>query len=108
MADEIVIFVTASSKDEAETIAQRLVNEKLAACVNILPGVTSLFHWEGKVSKENETMMVIKSIAAQLDAIVKRVKEIHSYQAPEIIALPIVGGSQDYLNWLRDESSGRR
>jgi periplasmic divalent cation tolerance protein len=105
MSKEVVIFITAGSQAEAEKIARRLVEEKLAACVNIVPGTVSVFSWEGKVNQENEVLLIVKSVAAQLNAVINRVKQLHSYQVPEIIALPIIGGAPDYLKWLREEIS---
>jgi periplasmic divalent cation tolerance protein len=102
MADEIVILITAASDDEAAKIARALVDERLAACANILPGVRSLFFWEGKTQDEREVLMVVKTRYSLLDSIVRRVKALHSYTVPEIIALPVLGGSQDYLNWVRE------
>jgi periplasmic divalent cation tolerance protein len=102
MADDIVILITAASDDEAARIARALVDERLAACANILPGVRSLFFWEGRTQDEREVLMVVKTRQALLDSIVRRVKALHSYTVPEIIALPVLGGSQDYLDWVRE------
>lgn len=107
MADEIVILITAASEDEAARIARALVDERLAACANILPGVRSLFFWEGRTQDEREVLMVVKTRHALLDSIVRRVKALHSYTVPEIIALPVLGGSQDYLKWVRETVKGR-
>jgi periplasmic divalent cation tolerance protein len=106
MADEIVILITAASDDEAARIARALVDERLAACANILPGVRSLFFWEGKTQDEREVLMVVKTMHTLLDSIVRRVKALHSYTVPEIIALPVLGGSQDYLKWVRETVQG--
>ncbi len=105
MSKEVVIFITAGSQAEAEKIARRLVEEKFAACVNIIPGAVSVFRWEGKVNQENEVLLIVKSVAELLEKVVDRVKQLHSYQVPEVIALPIIGGAPDYLKWLREESS---
>jgi len=104
MAEEIVIFVTTSSAEEATNIARTLVDEKLIACANIVPKVRSIFRWQGKICDEAESLMIIKTVAANLEAITSRVKALHSYQVPEIIALPIVGGSAEYLKWVREET----
>lgn len=106
MADEVVILITAASDDEAAKIARALVDERLAACANILPGVRSLFFWEGKTQDAREVLMVVKTRHTLLDSIVHRVKALHSYTVPEIIALPVLGGSQDYLNWIRETVKG--
>jgi periplasmic divalent cation tolerance protein len=102
LADEIVVLITASSKDEAATIGAALVQERLAACVNIVPEVRSLFFWEGKAQDERETLLIVKSSLPLLETLISRVKSLHSYSVPEVIALPIVGGSTDYLTWLRE------
>lgn len=106
MADEIIVLITASNKDEAATISTSLVDERLAACVNIVPEVRSLFFWEGKTQDERETLLIVKSRLPLLETLISRVKSLHSYTVPEIIALPIVGGSTDYLRWLRDTTKG--
>ncbi len=100
----IVVLVTSPSEGEAEKLAARLVEEKLAACVNILP-TSSLFRWEGKLSTENESLLIIKTRHSLFHNLEKRVKELHSYQVPEIIALPVVAGSKDYLDWVAENLS---
>lgn len=98
--EEVVIIITASNEDEAVRIARILLEEKLAACVNIHQKVRSLYWWEGKILDEGETMMIIKTRKGHVEKIVKKVKEVHSYTVPEIIALPIIDGSDDYLRWI--------
>jgi len=98
-----VIFITASSKKEAELIAGQLIDKKLAACVNILDGVESFFRWQGKVDKAKEVLLIVKSSQSKFASLVKLVKSLHSYEVPEIIALPIVSGEKAYLRWI-DES----
>lgn len=99
----IVIFVTAENKEQAGRIAEGLLRSKLAACVNIAGKVASLFWWEGKIDSAKETLLIIKSKKKNLAKITKKIKSLHSYKVPEIIALPIVGGNKDYLEWI-DES----
>jgi len=99
----IVILITAANKGEAKKIAKSLVENKLAACVNVLSEVSSLFWWKSKVDTAKEIILLIKSRREKLNKIVKLVKSLHSYDCPEIIALPIVGGSKTYLDWI-DES----
>lgn len=100
----IVVFVTASSAEEAQKIGRALVEERLVACINIISPVQSIFHWEGKVSDEREALFMAKTKASLLNDIVVRVKQLHSYTVPEIIAIPIADGSQDYLNWISEET----
>ncbi len=101
----IVVFVTVSSRAEGESIASALVGEKLCACVNIVDGLTSFFWWENKIDKASESLLIIKTREEFLDALTARVKALHSYTVPEVIALPVVGGSKDYLDWI-DEYIG--
>ncbi len=100
MREKIVVLVTASSVDEAKNIATTLVTEKLCACVNILPGVTSICSWDGKICDEREVLMIIKTGRNLFGDLEKRVSALHSYDVPEIIALPIKAGSQPYLDWI--------
>ena len=101
--DNAVILITASTEEEARKIADSLLTHRKAACVNIVPAVSSTFWWQGKVESEQESLLIIKTTAGLLDEIVSLVKEIHSYDVPEIIALPIIGGNQDYLDWIGKE-----
>ena len=106
MAEEIIALITAGSDEEATTIARALVDEHLAACVNIVPEVRSLFFWEGKTQDAREVLLICKSRRPLLDELINRVKSLHSYSVPEIIALPIVAGSRDYLEWVRESTKG--
>jgi periplasmic divalent cation tolerance protein len=103
----IVLFITAGKKAEAEAIAQELVRLKLAACVNIVKGVDSLFRWEGKVDRAKELLLIVKSRRELLPKIIKAVRALHSYKVPEIIALPIAGGFDKYLKWIDGSVSGK-
>lgn len=102
----IVVFITAADAEEARLIADVLLQQKKAACVNIVPGLSSLFWWRDKIDSAKESLLIVKTRASLLDEIVKLVKEIHSYDNPEVIALPIVGGSDDYLEWLDEVVEG--
>ena len=104
MTDSIVILVTAGSEAEAEKIATALVEEQLAACVNILSPIRSIYRWEGKVADDREWLLLIKTRAECFAAVEARVKALHSYQVPEVIALPIVAGAEGYMRWLRGET----
>jgi periplasmic divalent cation tolerance protein len=100
-----VVLVTAGSAEEAHRIADALVGEKKAACVSVLAGVSSVYRWQGKVEQAEEALLIIKTIATHLDDVVSLVRRMHSYTIPEIIALPVAGGSRDYLDWLGGEVS---
>ncbi len=99
-----VIFVTAGNNKEAEKIASALIKKKLAACVNIIQGVHSLFWWQGKVDRAREILLIIKTRKMLLPRVIKKVKSLHSYSVPEIIALPIIAGNKEYLKWLNDST----
>ena len=98
----IVVLVTASSKEEANKIAQGLLQDKLAACVNILAGLESRFWWQGKIDSAQEVLLVIKTRKTLFNKLAKKVKSLHSYTVPEIIALPIISGNKTYLDWIND------
>jgi len=102
----VVILVTAGSAKEAQRIAANLIKNKLAACVNIISGMQSVFWWEGKADKAKESLLMIKSKRSLLPKIIKAVRAVHSYEVPEIIALPIIGGERKYLRWI-DDSIGK-
>ncbi len=99
----IVVFITTKDTEEAERIARTLLKRRQAACVNILPQVNSHFWWQNKLNSGQESLLVVKTRDSLLPEIVKSVKKLHSYEVPEIIALPIVGGNQDYLDWIENE-----
>lgn len=101
MSDVIVVLVTAKTREEAEKIGRTLVTEGLAACVNLVTPVSSIFSWEGKIEQEEEALLIIKSLSSLFGKLEARVKEIHSYQVPEIIALPVTAGSNRYLEWVK-------
>jgi len=96
----IIVLVTTANKAEAEKIAQSLLKEKLIACANIINPVTSFFYWSGKIDKAEECLLVMKSRMDLFCELVERVKGLHSYVVPEILALPIVEGSKAYLGWM--------
>ncbi len=99
----IVLFITTATAEEAQRISRALLEQRKAACVNIVPKVDSLFWWQDKLDSAQESLLIVKTKASQLNEIVGLVKELHSYDVPEIIALPIVGGNQDYLEWIDKE-----
>ncbi len=96
----IMVFVTAVNKEEAERISQTLLTEKLIACANIVGPVVSHFDWNGKVESAEEFLVLMKSRRDLFDSLAERVKALHGYDVPEILALPVVAGSKTYLDWL--------
>ena len=100
--DAIVVLITAASREEADRIARRLVEDRLAACATIVPQVRSLFIWEQKLSQEDEVLLLVRSRRARFAQLAAAVKRLHSYSVPEIIALPVVMGSADYLQWVSE------
>jgi periplasmic divalent cation tolerance protein len=107
-SDHVAILITASSAEEAQKIAHHLVAEHLVACANIVFSIQSVFYWQEKVCDEKEVLLICKSRGSLFEKISRRVKELHSYTVPEIIALPIVQGSKDYLHWIDDATRVRR
>jgi periplasmic divalent cation tolerance protein len=100
--NEIIVFITAPKEAEAVKIAGALVEAKLAGCVNIIRNIRSIYLWQGKVWDEREVLMIAKTKKRLFKALEKKVKSLHSYEVPEIIALPLVEGSSDYMKWLRE------
>ena len=100
--DAIVVLVTTSSEEEATALGKMLVEHRLVACVNVLPKVKSIFQWDGKISEEEECLMILKTRKPLFKALEKMIIAQHSYDVPEIIALPIVEGSPSYLSWIHD------
>ena len=98
----IMIFVTASDPDEAREISLTLVEEKFVACANTLGSVNSLYWWNGQIENTDEQLIVLKTLASHLDAVIARVKALHSYEVPEILAMPIIGGNPEYLKWIEE------
>ncbi len=100
-----VILVTFPNKDEAITIAKVLIEEKLAACINILPAMLSVYKWEDKLKVDDEVQMIIKTKAEIFESLNDRITQLHSYEFPEVIALDINQGNSDYLNWIKESLS---
>ena len=100
-----VFLVTVPDADTGARIARALLEERLAACINLVPGVRSLYRWQGSIADEAEVLMLIKASDERCDALAARVKDLHPYDLPEVIALPVVGGSLAYLDWVIAESS---
>ena len=99
----LMVEITAPSAEEAERIGRTLVEERLATCANLLPGVRSVFRWKGRIEEAAEAMLLVKTVAAALPALIDRVRSLHSYECPCIAAVPIVGGNPDYLAWIEAE-----
>jgi periplasmic divalent cation tolerance protein len=98
-----VVFITTEGEEQGRIIAERLLERKLCACVNLVPRVDSRFWWQGKIDRAGESLLVVKTRVAVLEELGRAVREAHSYQVPEIIALPIIWGSPSYLGWIDQE-----
>lgn len=99
-----MIYVTAGSREEALRIGRAVVEDRLAACANVLPGITSMYWWEGTVHEEDETALVLKTRQDLVDRVIAKVKELHGYDCPCVVALPITGGNGEYLDWISRET----
>ena len=108
MTPAIVVLVTVGSEQEAETIATALLEERLAACVNVTSPVRSLYRWEGRIADDREWQLIIKTQARLFETLAARVRALHSYDVPEIIALPVLAGTTDYVDWIQNETKGER
>jgi periplasmic divalent cation tolerance protein len=105
MIDKRVILTTAGSKEEAQKIAHALVQRRLAACVNITGAIESVYRWKGAVESAQECLLIIKTTAAAFEPVRDAIRELHSYELPECIMLPIEGGSEEYLGWIGENVS---
>ena len=103
--DEIVVLVTAGSEEEGRKISRVLVEEQAVACVNLLPGIRSIFQWEGEVKEEQEVLLVAKTVSGAFERVTSLVRANHSYDVPEIIALSIQDGFSEYMTWVRKTTS---
>ncbi|XP_055834887.1 protein CutA, chloroplastic [Solanum dulcamara] len=104
IAPSIVVYVTVPNKELGKKLAGSIVKEKLAACVNRVPGVESVYEWQGEVQTDSEELLIIKTRESLLEALTEHVKANHEYDVPEVIAMPIVGGSPQYLEWLKNST----
>lgn len=107
-SQKIVVFITTSSTNEAEKIVGRLLTERLIACANMIPQIESRYWWKGKIDTSKECLLIAKSDISKLSSIIELVKKIHSYEVPEIISLPIIGGNSEYLKWIDREINGEQ
>jgi periplasmic divalent cation tolerance protein len=97
----LIVYVTASTRKEAERLSRALVKEKLAACVSIIPGISSCYRWKGQIEQAKEILLMIKTTARRYPALEKRIRSLHSYSVPEIVAIPVVKGNPAYIEWLK-------
>ena len=100
----IIVFITCQNLEEARKIAKALLSKRLAVCINILPQIESFYWWKNKIEESKEALLLIKSKTSLLNELINEVKLIHSYETPEIIALPIIGGYKNYIKWLDQET----
>jgi periplasmic divalent cation tolerance protein len=105
--DVVLLYVTAVDVTEAGRIGRTLVEERLAACANVLPGMTSVYEWQGKICESQEAVLVLKTRASLVDEATAKVRALHSYECPCVVALPISGGNPDFMSWIRAQSGPR-
>lgn len=101
--DVRAILLTAPDADTAERVGRMLVEERLAACANVVPGIASVFRWEGAVQREEEVLVIVKTTQERVERVRTRVVELHPYELPEVLVLPVLGGHDPYLDWVRGE-----
>ena len=106
--DAIVVFMTAADAEEAGRLADALVEKRLAACVQILPEIESVYRWQGKVERQREVLLIAKTVSSKFEELEKEVRVLHSYETPEIVAVPLLAGSNPYLAWLETSVSVAR
>ena len=101
---ECMVYITTNSEEEAEIIGRNLVSRKLAACVNIIKDMKSIYHWEGKIETAQEVIIIAKTKKALVSELIENVKTLHSYECPCIVAIPIIDGNNDFIQWIRNET----
>ncbi|MDA0997882.1 MAG: divalent-cation tolerance protein CutA [Proteobacteria bacterium] len=106
MSDAVVLYITCRDKDEALMIGRLLVEEKLAACANVIGGLTSIFSWQGAIETADEALLILKTVTTLIEPATDRIRELHGYEVPCVVALPIVGGNPDFLKWIGEETAG--
>lgn len=99
--EALFVYITCGSQEEAQKIGASLVQDRLAACANIIPGMTSIYQWKGKIEQDQEIVLIAKTTRSQLQALTQHVTQLHSYEVPCVVALPIQGGNPDYLQWIK-------
>ena len=108
MTDKIVVLSTCATEEDAERLARALVEQRLAACVSVVPGVRSFYHWKGEIESSVEFLLIVKSSRELFPALSAEMEKLHAYEVPELLALPVVAGSENYLSWLQSNLSGAR
>jgi periplasmic divalent cation tolerance protein len=103
MTDKIVIFSTCSTPEEAAQIARKLIEERLAACVNVAPRIRSFYRWKGAIEESDEYLLIIKSSRDRFEQLRVELEKVHTYEVPEVVAVPVIAGSPNYLNWIEGE-----
>ncbi len=106
MSEKIIVFSNCGSQEEARRVARALVDTRVCACVNIIPGIQSIYRWQGSIQQEAEWMLIIKTTRELFDRLSAELRKNHSYEIPEVIAIPIVEGNPDYLKWIDRETFG--
>lgn len=101
---EAMVYITCRDKAEAEKVGRALIEDRLAACVNIMDGMQSMFRWQGKVDRDRETVLIAKIGAGLVNRLTDRVRSVHSYDCPCVVALPVIGGNPEFLQWIREET----
>ena len=104
--DAVVVFITTPNREEASELAQMLVEARLAACVQILPRIDSIYRWQGRVERQEEVLLLAKTLRSKFADLEREVRARHSYETPEIVAVPVVDGSAQYLAWLTNDLGG--
>ena len=104
MDEYVIVFVTAATQEEANTIAKTVVKEKFVACANVLPSIQSFYYWQDKFCEDSEVLLILKTRKDLLPVLINKIKSLHSYDVPEIISVPIIGGSEEYLLWLKKQT----
>lgn len=104
----VIVYITASNIEEAKDLVEFIVKERLAACANVVESVKSVYWWKGKMERDSESLIILKTKESKLDELIERVKQVHKYENPEIVAVPILRGSSDYLDWIDGEVDPKR
>ncbi len=100
----VIVYITTSNAEEARSIAKAVVEERLAACANIIDNISSIYWWKGRIEEDSEALLLLKTPRAKVEALIARVKELHSYELPDITVIPLEGGLEEYLMWVKEET----